>query len=99
MGKVWAIDAYITKVFGKDAKIAIAISKAENRGRICSLASKPNTNGTIDYGLFQINGVHKYPLEQVKDCKNNINLAYRIYKSSGFQAWSTYKSKVYKRYL
>ncbi|MDQ3816096.1 MAG: hypothetical protein M3362_00210 [Acidobacteriota bacterium] len=82
--------------------MALAISQAENGSRKCDRASKPNKNGTIDYGVFQINSVHLkkgWKLSELKDCYKNVDYAYEIYKASGWNPWSTYKNGAYKKFL
>jgi len=62
-----------------------------------------NTNGTNDAGLFQINSIHVISgLIRDKDRFNsdlNVAAAYKIYKVSGWKAWSTYNNGKYKQYL
>ncbi|MBI5733854.1 MAG: hypothetical protein HY973_02835, partial [Candidatus Kerfeldbacteria bacterium] len=43
--------------FGTDCRLALAISKAENRDHRCDYVNK-NKNGSVDVGLFQINTIH-----------------------------------------
>jgi len=42
------------------------------------------------YGLLQIGCVHGYDPKYLEDPKNNIAVAYKVYKSSGYNAWTTY---------
>lgn len=82
--------------------MALAISQAENGTRQCDRVSPANKNGTHDTGVFQINDVHLkkgYTREQFKDCDINIQIAYDIFKASGWHAWSTYKNKSYIKFL
>lgn len=47
---------------------------------------------TVDYGLFQINSVHKYPLADLIDCHKNIQIAKTIFaQQRNWSAWSTFK--------
>lgn len=46
-----------------------------------------NKNGTWDYGLAQWNQVHGQKIEDLKDWKHQIDLAYRLYKRSGWKPW------------
>jgi len=52
-------------------------------------AENLNTNGTRDTGIFQINDVHtkRYGSAFKTDWRENINVAYKIYKQSGFGPW------------
>jgi hypothetical protein len=75
---------------------AIAVAQAES-GLRCNAISKPNTNGTIDRGLFQLNSAY-HPL--LLDCLDNIKYAYGIYQAwGGFHAWSAYNNKSYVKYI
>ncbi len=111
------IDAYIKHIFGKDAKIALAVNRGE-----CNPANKKYPHclnvSEIEHsvGLFQINlitpgtgkKVHwdKVPgktLEEkehfLQDPMNNVLIAYKIFKDSGWQAWSAYTNGSYKAHL
>lgn len=94
-------EQYICWKFGKDCKMALAISQAENGTRQCDrLTIEPNH--TVSIGLFQINTVHfkQYPLKQLITCQGNIDAAKDIYDKQGnWEAWSTYKNNSYKKFL
>jgi hypothetical protein len=96
------VEKQICKIFGKDCKMALAISQAENGSRKCDRVSKPNKNGSLDIGVFQINyNAHqnKGTLKDLMDCTTNIKIAKQIFDASGWNAWSVYKSGLYKKYL
>lgn len=91
-----------------DYSIAIRLAKSENfwnktKSFDCARVGGINSDGSWDTGLFQINSIHartlaKYgwTLEDMKDCKKNIEFAYNhIYKSRGWSAWSAYNNKSY----
>lgn len=78
--------------------MALAISQAENGTRQCDRVSKPNSNGTRDFGVFQVNEIHSKK-GNLKDCKDNIRVAYEIFKASKWNAWTVYKTGAYKKYL
>lgn len=42
------------------------------------------------YGLMQIGCVHGYSVEYLSDPANNIAVAYKVWKSQGYRAWTTY---------
>lgn len=89
-------------MFGKDAKMALAISQAENGSRKCDRVSKPNSNGSVDIGLFQVNNLaHKGKATEteLKDCLTNIRIAKQIFDSSGWHPWTVYRTEAYKKYL
>jgi len=82
---------------GADLQTAIAIAKAES-GMNPKAKGGPNTNGTYDWGLMQINDVHK-PSDAVKtEPYANAQAAFRIYKAAGskFTPWSTFANGAYK---
>lgn len=55
-------------------------------------ATNGNTNGSTDYGLFQINTVHGYPLSCLMNATCNAEAAFRISSAgSNFYPWCTYK--------
>ena len=88
-------------MFGKDADLAIRVSWAENGSRKCDRVSPMNTNGTYDYGVFQINSVHMkkgYTEADLTDCLRNIQIAYEIFKRQGFEPWVAYRNGNWKRY-
>lgn len=81
--------------------MALAVSQAENGTRECD-RTHVNKDGTVDYGIFMINGYwHRYKAtpEQLKDCITNIKVAYQIYKSSDWNLWSAYKNGSYRKFL
>jgi hypothetical protein len=94
---------YACRKFGNDCRVALAIQRAENPRGKCEIYHY-NSDGTLDWGYFQINTVHlKRPglnLRDLLDCKANIDFAYQLYRErGGFTPWSTYNSGLYKRYV
>jgi len=81
------------------APIMAAIATAESGGRIN--AQHKNTNGSVDYGLWQINSVHSMydPAKLMSNPLYNARAAVAIYNSQGLGAWTTYTSGAYKKYL
>ncbi|NQU36509.1 MAG: hypothetical protein HQ526_02795 [Actinobacteria bacterium] len=70
-------------------RTAYGIAMRESRG-YPGIASKPNSNGTQDHGLFQINDVHRSYIDftNIYDALYNAQVAYNM--SSGgtnFSAW------------
>lgn len=80
---------------GNDFVIAGAIAEAESSGRTDVVNFVPCV------GLWQINiRAHpQYTMQAMKDPAQNASAAYAIFRSEGWQAWSTYTSGAYKRYL
>jgi hypothetical protein len=79
---------YIVEVFGEDAADAITIiNKCENHA-FDPKATNWNSNGTWDAGIFQVNEIHGYTIEQMKDWKQNIDAAKIIFDGRGWEAWA-----------
>lgn len=82
-----------------DFDIATQIMMAESECNPTALNDNPNT-GDYSVGLFQINlyggnAKHRPSEEELKDPKTNIEFAYKLYKSSGFQSqWGVCRRKV-----
>lgn len=98
-----AYQQYACTKFGSACRVALAIQRAENPQGKCEIYHY-NTNGTLDWGYFQINTVHlKRPglnLRDLLDCRANIDFAYQLYREKGnFTPWSTYNSGAYRQYL
>src|SRR5689334_867175 len=98
-----AFQQYACQKFGSACRVALAIQRAENPQGKCEIYHY-NTDGTLDWGYFQINTVHlKRPglnLRDLLDCKANIDFAYQLYRErGGFTPWSTYNNGRYRGFL
>lgn len=84
---------------GNDLSIAVAVCLAESGGR--TNATNHNSDGSTDYGLWQINSVHADLLSQGSwsDPADNARMAHAVWQSSGWGAWTTYKSGAYFVYI
>lgn len=94
---------YACRKFGADCRVALAIQRAENPQGKCEIYHY-NSDGTLDWGYFQINTVHlKRPglnLRDLLDCRANIDFAYQLYQEKGgFTAWSTFNSGAYRQFM
>jgi hypothetical protein len=94
---------YACRKFGSDCRVALAIQRAENPLGKCEIYHY-NSDGTVDWGYFQINTVHlKRPELNLRDllgCKSNIDFAYQLFQEKGgFTPWSTYNSGRYRQFL
>lgn len=82
---------------GHDAVVAVAICLAESGGE--TTATHKNSNGTTDFGLWQINSVHGDLLagKDWTDPNVNAGIASQIWAQAGnsFTPWSTYTSGAY----
>lgn len=77
----------------------VAIARAESGFNVGAVGG-PNSNGTYDYGLFQINSVHGYDRGKLtSDAAYNTHAAHDIYSSQGLRAWSTYNNGAYKQFV
>jgi hypothetical protein len=69
---------------------AVAVALAESGGN--EGATNKNTNGTVDYGLWQINSIHRADL--VSGSWNvpadNARMAYNVFKRAGNSWWPWY---------
>jgi len=98
-----AYQQYACLKFGPACRVALAIQRAENPEGKCEIYHY-NSDGTLDWGYFQINTVHlKRPgvnLRDLLDCRANIDFAYQLYSErDGFTAWSTFNNGTYRRFL
>lgn len=105
-GKIYmhepAIKAYVCPKLGDKCKTFIAILKAENGTHECTRDNKGlNRNGSIDVGLAQINWNKgsPYTIDQLRDCKFNLDIALQKYEARGFYPWVAYTTGRYKKHL
>jgi hypothetical protein len=97
-----AYQQYACNKFGSACRIALAVQRAENPRGECEIYHY-NSDGTLDWGYFQINTVHLkragVNLGGLLDCKANIDFAYQLYTERGFEPWTTYRSGAYLAFL
>jgi hypothetical protein len=89
------VNKVFSSAFGKDANVMLRVAKAESGLR--NIPSKPNKNGTRDWGIFQINDIHKPDLIRAKIIKSDMNelldpqknfqAAQFLYKNQGLKPW------------
>lgn len=81
-----------------EAQTAAAVALAESSGN--PTASHRNSNGSTDFGLWQINSVHSQLLagKVWQEPSVNARMAYEVWKGSGWNAWTTYKTGAFRRY-
>lgn len=88
-----------------DSQLVDAVAIAFAESSFNANAVHRNSDGSTDYGLWQINSVHNFPEISNgtwRDPAVNAQMAYRVYKSSGWNAWSTHRVSDpigYARYL
>lgn len=78
---------------------AVAVAKAESGWD--PDATHYNTNGSTDYGLWQINSVHTAVLAsgEWSDSNANARMAKAVFDQQGWPAWTTWSSRAYRQYL
>ena len=101
--RLTAWQQYACTKFGPDCRLALAIQRAENPQGKCDIYHY-NTDGSLDWGYFQINTVHlERPglnLRDLLDCKANIDFAHQLYlEKGGFTPWSTFKNGRYRQFM
>lgn len=100
--RLTAFQQYACNKFGAACRIALAVQRAENPRGACEIYHY-NTDGTLDWGYFQINTVHLkragVNLRDLLDCKANIDFAYKLYTERGFEPWTTFNSGAYRQFL
>lgn len=86
---------------GDDIGIAVAVAHAESG--LKPTATNLNTNGSVDYGLFQINSIHAAILARGdwRDPLDNARMAFMVWTDAGgsWQPWVTYNTGAYRQYL
>ena len=100
--RLTAYQQYACNKFGPACRIALAVQRAENPRGACEIFHY-NSDGTLDWGYFQINTVHLkragVNLRDLLDCKANIDFAYKLYTERGFEPWTTFNSGAYRQFL
>lgn len=89
----------IAPITDNNAAIAIAVALAESGGNTDAVGG-PNSNGTYDYGLWQINSIHNPTEREKHSAAANWLTAWRIAgMGMSWTPWSTYKNGKYKQHL
>lgn len=96
------VDAAIAAGFRGDALvIAVAVAIAESGGD--ARATNRNSNGSVDYGLWQINSIHRasgFDPSQAFEPHYNARWAYKISKNgTNWSPWVAFKNGRYKQFL
>lgn len=94
------IQQYICNKFGDQCKTAIAVSMAESRDNCNEI--NVNSNGTVDFSIFQENSVHlnkQFTLQDLGSCEKMVDRAYELYQKQGWTPWSSYQNKSYTKFL
>lgn len=85
-----------------DIATAVAIALAESGGRAYAIGG-PNSDGTYDYGCWQINeGAHPEKFQGVdwSNPQTNAKMAFAVYTEAGnsWRPWSVFNSGKYKQF-
>jgi Lysozyme like domain len=76
---------------GNDLVTSVAVALAESSGD--ASATHHNTNGSTDYGLWQVNSINfggPVP-DGWADPTTNARMAHAVWSKQGWNAWTTYK--------
>lgn len=80
---------------------AVAVALAESAGE--TTATNKNTNGSVDYGLWQINTVHGSLLNQGDKFNpvDNAKMAFTVWNGAkgSWSPWSAYKNQRYRTFI
>jgi hypothetical protein len=98
-----AYQQYTCLKFGSACRIALAIQRAENPRGQCETYHY-NSDGTLDWGYFQINTTQLnragLNLRDLLNCRANIDFAYQLYSErQSFSAWRSYNNGTYRKFL
>lgn len=81
-----AMISIIKRIWRKDWKIGVAISRCES-GLRPDAVNRYNRNGSTDAGLFQINSVHGWSERDLISPVANVGVAYSLYREQGTNPW------------
>ena len=93
------IEKYICDKWGVvECRTALAIAEAESN--LDCNAYNTNTDGSVDLSIFQLNSVHlkkggEWTLENMSNCKKNVDLAYEMWLEQGWEPWSAFLNESY----
>lgn len=86
---------------GQNVTIAVAVALAESGGN--PDATNSNSNGSTDYGLWQINSVHRDLLQRSnwRDPVTNARMAHSVWSQAGgsWHPWVTYNTGSYRLFM
>jgi len=84
------IISYIVEKFGDDSADAITLVRKCENSTFDQTRTNHNNNGSVDYGVFQINSIHtaRFGEEFKTDWKTNVDVAYEIFSEQGWTPWA-----------
>jgi len=103
----------ITRIFGNNAEIALAVFEHESRNNIDAINYNCRYNGistfckkgdiakawSVDCGVAQINVKGQVCPPQLLTKEGSIPYIEKIYKEQGLKAWVSFKNNKYKEFL
>ena len=84
-----------------DLVTAVAVALAESGGDPRANNAGLNNNGSVDYGLWQINSVHGPNLDSIYDPYENAQWAYKVFtgRDNSWEPWSAFNNGKHLRFL
>ncbi len=111
---VITLEQHVQRIFGSKAKVALAVFKHESEGlKLNAINYNCRYNGrstfckkgdiqkawSVDCGLAQVNVKGKVCPKELMTLEGNMQAVEKIYKEQGLNAWVSYKSGAYKKFL
>jgi hypothetical protein len=79
------VEEYIRLKFGVWGDKAVTMLKTCENKELNPTAINWNSDGTWDFGLFQVNQTHGYTQEQLADYKFNTDVAWKLFVRAGYK--------------
>ena len=107
------LEQHIEIIFGENAEVALAVLKHESglrldakgwncmyggKSRACKPEDRPRA-WSVDCGIAQVNVRGQVCPKNLLTLEGNMEQVERIYKEQGLNAWVSYKSGAYKKYM
>lgn len=107
------VDQYISNIFGKEAKVAKAVLTHESglrldavnyncfyngKSKSCKKTDQPKA-WSVDCGIAQVNVKGTQCPKELLTLSGNMLAVSKIYKEQGLNAWVSFSSGAYKKYL
>lgn len=110
---VITLEQHIQQIFGSKAKVALAVLKHESGLKLNSINYNCRYNGrstfckkgdeykawSVDCGVAQINTKGQICPKELLTLEGNMKALEKIYKEQGLNAFVSYKTGAYKKYL
>ena len=105
------VDGYIRTIFGRDARVAMAIQRVEcnplnrNYPKCVYVTTREHSCGVFQINLkahwdkVPVGDTFEEKCEYLNDPYNNVLIAHKIFSDSGFTPWSGYTSGRYLEHL